>query len=209
MHHVRIAGSLAIGAVLMIGGCGDPADRTPSDAAGFSGGWSTAGCEFARAPEHVTDGGVVMPTTPADLRVVMERIEQTGRADFADSYAGLEVDQERVRALVYRVPSASFDEFVRQTAGHSCVVVRDAAHSATDLAVWHDRLLADLAFWASQGIRIATIGARHDGTGVEIGTPDVDRAERELPAHYGERAPLIFVLQGPVKPLTTLVRPGS
>jgi hypothetical protein len=186
----------------MIGACGD-SDETATDEAGLTGGWSTAGCGVARIPEHVTVGGVQLPATPAKLGDVMSRIDQAGHTDFADSYAGVEVDEAHVRAFVYRVPSATFDDFIRRTAEDVCIVVRDTANTAVDLAYWHDRVLADLAYWTHRGIRIVTVGARHDGSGVEIGTRDLELARRELPARYGTRAPLFFVDQAPVHPLTS------
>jgi hypothetical protein len=197
----RIGPLLVLGALLMIGGCGDADDQPAADQPGLTGGWATAGCGVARLPEHVTVAGVRMPATPAKLDSVIARIDEAGRRDFATSFAGLEVDQDEVRAIVYRIPSASFDEFIRRSAEDVCLVVRDARHSAADLAVWHQRVLADLPYWTDQGIRIVTIGARHDGTGVEIGTRDVARARVELPARYGDRAPLIFLEEGPVHPL--------
>ncbi|MEV6843373.1 hypothetical protein [Actinoplanes sp. NPDC051411] len=195
---LRLVSGLTLGAILMIGGCGDPDDEalTPAPA----GGWSTAGCELARQPESIMVGGLTMPTTPAALDAAITRIDQGGRHDFRESYAGIEVDQERVRALVYRVPSAPFDDFIRQAAQNTCIVVRDAPHSAADLGTWHDRIVADLSFWTARGIRIVTIGARHDGSGVEVGTQDPDRARLELPARYGSRAPLVIVDAAPVQP---------
>jgi hypothetical protein len=150
-----------------------------------------------------------MPATPAALDAAMARIERGGRADFADSYAGLEVDQAGVRAVVYRVPSAAFDEFVRRAAEDTCVVVRDAAHGLTELTEWHDRVVADLGVWQARGIRISTVGARHDGAGVEVGTPDVAGARSALTAHYGAPAPLIFLEQGPVTPLPRIGIPTT
>ncbi len=201
----RIVLGLLLGTVLMIGGCGDPDDETM--APGAADGWRTAGCELARQAESIMVGTVSMPATPAALDAAIARIDEGGRGDFKDSYAGLEVDQQRVRAVVYRVPSAGFDDFIRQAAATACIVVRDAAHSVADLGVWHDRVLADLAFWTARGIRIATIGARHDGTAVQIGTQDLDRARLELPARYGSRAPLVFVAEGPVTPLSAPTLP--
>lgn len=187
-------------AVLMISGCGD-ADEPAADDNGVVGGWATAGCGLTRIPEHVTVGGVRMPATPAKLDAVMAEIEKAGRGDYANSYAGLEVDQRYVRAFIYRVPSASFDDFIRQTAQDVCILVRDATNTAVDLAYWHDRVLADLAYWTHQGIRIVSVGARHDGSAVDIGTRDLDRARRELPTRYGARAPLRFLEEGPVHPM--------
>ncbi|WP_307834202.1 hypothetical protein [Paractinoplanes lichenicola] len=190
-----------LGAVLVIGGCADPAGERPADGPGLTGGWSTAGCEFLRLPEHMAVAGVAMPVTPAKLEAAMDRIDRAGRAEFATSYAGLEVDQENARAIVHRVPSAAFDDYIRRAAEDTCIVVRDAAHPATDLAVWHDRVLADLDFWTHSGVRIVSVGARHDGAGVEIGTQDLDRARTELPARYGPEAPLLFIQEAPVRPL--------
>jgi len=62
-------------------------------------------------------------------------------------------------------------------------------------------VLADLPYWTHRGVRIVSIGARHDGTGVEIGVRDAVRARRELRARYGDRAPLIFRPADPVRPL--------
>ncbi|GID25170.1 hypothetical protein C8E87_3812 [Paractinoplanes brasiliensis] len=197
----RIGCLLVLGAVLVIGGCADSADEQPADGTGLTGGWSTAGCEFPRLPEHMVVAGTAMPVTPAKLEAAMDRIDRAGRGEFAGAYAGLEVDQENARAIVFRVPSAAFDDFIRQAAEDTCIVVRDAAHTAVDLAVWHDRVLADLDFWRHNGVRIVSVGARHDGAGVEIGTQDLDRARTELPARYGPDAPLLFLQEDPVRPL--------
>ena len=154
-----------------------------------------------RSPQVTTVGATVVPVTPPALDAAIARIEEGGRARFPQSYAGLEVDQRQVRAIVYRVASAAFDDFIRTTAADACIVVRDAAHSSADLAEWHDRIVGDLGGWGERGLRISSVGARHDGAGVEIGTGDVAAARRELPARYGPDAPLIFVEQGPVTPL--------
>jgi hypothetical protein len=169
---------------------------------GLTAGWSTAGCEFSRVPQTATMGESTIPLTPPELAAAMARIDQAGRTDHADSYAGLEVDQEQVRAIVYRVPSATFDDFIRRTAEDTCITVRDAAHPATELAAWQDRLVADLRSWTTQGVQIHTVGARHDGAGVEIGAQNPTEAKDQLLARYGRSAPLIFVKQAPVHPLT-------
>lgn len=192
---------LLLGTMVVTGACGEP----DADEPGLVGGWTTAGCEFARQPGTVRVGGRILPATPAPLEAVMARIDAGGRAAHAASYAGLEVDQQRVRAIVYRVPSAEFDDFIRLSADNTCVVVRDAAHSLAELTDWHDRIVADLGAWQASGLRISSVVARHDGVGLEIGTGDVDRARIELPLRYGGSAPLVFVEQGPVIPLA---KPG-
>jgi len=194
-------GLLVLGALLVTGGCGEP---EPVER-GLTGGWITAGCEFVRTPETVRVGNRTLPATPPALAAAMARIDAGGRADHAASYAGLEVDQQRVRAVVYRVPSAMFDDFIRISAENTCIVVRDAAHGLAELTGWHDRIVADLRAWQEQGVPISSVVARHDGVGVEIGTRDVARARTELPRRYGRAAPLIFVEQGPIIPLA---KPG-
>ena len=212
MDRCRIGRLIAAGALLAIGGCG--ATRAPADEPGLIGGWRTAGCALAGVPERAGVAGVRVPATFPPPDAAITRIDQGGRDEFAESYAGIELDQHRGRAVVYRVPSAAFDEFIRRGAENACVVVRDAAHSTSDLRTWHDRVLADLPFWRHRGIGIVSIGARHDGAGVEVGTREVERARRELPARYGSRAPLIFVAEGPVRPqprpsLPTVIPPGG
>jgi hypothetical protein len=195
-----VGAGLLVGALVVIGtgGCAEPPEPTP---VGLTGGWETAGCGLARTPQSVTVAGQTVPTTPASLMAAMGRIERGGSRDYADSFAGVQVDEQQVRAIVYRVPSAAFDDFIRLSAEDTCIVVRDSLHSLKALTALHDRVVADLPDWTAKGIRISTVGARPDGFGVEVGTQDLDRARTELPARYGAQAPLIFIEQGPVKPL--------
>jgi hypothetical protein len=187
--------------------------------------WSTPGCETSA-------GGL------PELWAVIARIEEAGRARFGATFAGVELDEPGVRAIVYRVPPdarstdagsaaagstdagsaaagssggasgpaagggpSDVDDLVREAAAGVCVVVRDAPHGADELTALHRRITADLPFWQQRGLRITTVGARHDGTGVEVGTQDPARARTELPARYGADAPIIVVESGPVFPL--------
>lgn len=203
-HRLVHLGWLLLGVALVTSAC-EPAGDLES--AGLTGGWATAGCALSRTPQAVTVGGTTMLVTPPALAAAMARIEAGGRADFAASYAGLEVDQQRVQAIVYRVPSVEFDDFVRHAAEDACVIVRDAAFGLADLTAWQERIVADLDRWRARGLPVTSVGARHDGAGVEIGTADVARARREMLSEYGERAPLVFVEQGPAVPLPS--RPGG
>ncbi|WP_433792265.1 hypothetical protein [Actinoplanes sp. CA-252034] len=204
MHRERVVRLLLAGALVMTApGCASDDDADSAQPPGPTGGWRTAGCEFDRPPQFTTVGARRLPATPPRLAAAMERIDRGGRERFADSFAGLEVDQARVRAIVYRVPSVAFDAFIRSTAEDTCIVVRDAAHAVAELTVWHDRVVADLPYWSAQGIRITTVGSRHDGVGLEIGTTDLEATRRALHARYGEEAPFVLVEEGPVRPLST------
>ena len=200
LGHLRL-GCLLLVAALMTAGCDEPVRASGFRPEPPTGEWHTAGCEFSRPPHVMAMGGTTMPVTPPELDAAMARIDAGGRTRHADSYAGLEVDQRRVRAVVYRLPSAEFDDFVRISAEDTCVVVRDAAHSLAELTGWQSRITADLRDWTARGIRISTVGARHDGAGVEVGTQDVDQARQQMPARYGSAAPLIFIEEGPVTPM--------
>lgn len=199
MRH-RIA-LLLLGTTFITAACGNAAQAPRPMPTGLTGGWSTAGCEFERESMKVTVNGRFVPATPLKLEAAMARIEAGGRDRYFRSYAGIEVDQENVRAIVYRVPSAAFDKFIRNSAEDTCIEIRDAKHTLAELTALHDRIVADLPKWERRGIRISTVGARHDGAAVEIGTLDLADARRELPLSYGADAPLVFVEQGPVTPL--------
>ncbi|GAA1599399.1 hypothetical protein GCM10009828_026820 [Actinoplanes couchii] len=201
MHRERVVRLLLAGALVMTAAACGEGDGFRADGAGPTGDWRTVGCEFSRPAQYTTSGRHRMLVTPPGLAAVMERIDRGGRERFADSFAGLEVDQEKVRAVIYRVPSGDFDDFVRASAGDECVVVRDAAHPLSELTTWHERVVADLAFWSAQGLHITTVGGRHDGSGVEVGTRDLEPTRRALLGRYGEHAPLIFVAEGPFRPL--------
>ncbi|BBH64876.1 hypothetical protein ACTI_15610 [Actinoplanes sp. OR16] len=202
MRRVRKA-LLAAALVLTTTGCGAAETAARPERAGVLGGWQTAGCAFARTAKYTVRGHVRTPVTPPALATAMERIDRGGRDQHADRYSGIEVDQKRVRAVVYRVPSARFDDFVRSSAEDACILVRDSAHALAELDDWHDRIVADLHYWGDQGVRIVTVGSRHDGVGVEIGTRDLDEARLMLPARYGIGAPLVFVEEGPVTPVSS------
>jgi len=189
-------------AVLLVGACaqqmtiGGPADSEGGPNPQVGGEWRTDGCGVPRSPEVVETGGAAMPLTPADLEAVLSRISQEGPARFADSYAGLEVEPEQVQAVVYRVPSAAFDAFVRAVAGNACVVVRDAVHTAAELGRFVERIGSDLEYWQGRGVRISSVGPIHDGSGVRVGTPDVMLAEVELPKRYGVQPPIRVEQEG-------------
>ncbi|HYN96350.1 MAG TPA: hypothetical protein VES42_21110 [Pilimelia sp.] len=229
MSRKRALGVLLWASVMMAGaGCGEPVDGRPpepgagagasadpaasagpaaSGSAGPGGAvpaeWHTAGCDARRASREASVGATPMPGTPPELEAAMTRIEEAGRTRFADSYAGLEVDQRQVRTIVYRVPSAGFDAFLRETPPGVCVVVRPAAHPAGVLRALQERISVDMDHWAARGIEIRLVSARHDGAGVEVGVADVAQARTAFTARYGADAPILVVKQGRIVPLGT------
>src|SRR4051794_5772956 len=147
-----------LAAFALMGAC-DPAARMAHEEPGLTGGWSTAGCAVRRSA--VTTGGrAVQDTPPSSLTAAMTLIDRGGRSRYADSYAGLEVDQRHVRAVVYRVPSVGFDDFVRRSAQDACVVVLDCGHALAELTQWRDRIMADRPTWADRAVRISAVDER-------------------------------------------------
>jgi hypothetical protein len=135
----------------------------------------------------------------ADLHALTAHIDETGRAQHAASYAGIEIDESRAIATVYRVPDPGLDDFLAREAPGVRVI--DADHGLQELTLWHDHVVDDLTAWAENGVTISTVVARHDGSGVEVGTPDPGRARHEMLRRYGVKAPLIFT----ARPRPTLV----
>ena len=142
------------------------------------------------------------PTSSArdtgEVGEVVAAIEQLGRERFPDRYAGVELAEGRV--VVYRKPAPELDAAVRALPQEPGVEVRDAPYSATELQALQERVQGDVDYWERRGITVRTVGARHDGTAVEVGTAQVERAERELPGRYAGLPPIVVLPAGPVVP---------
>jgi hypothetical protein len=111
------------------------------------------------------------------------RVETLAAAGHGGYYAGLEVAAPGL--IVYRIPGDGLDGAVRAALPGVPVSFRDAPHSRNELTELAQRLLADRAYWAAQGVELWTVGARHDGTGVEVGTPAGDKLLAGAPVKYG------------------------
>jgi hypothetical protein len=184
-------------------GTPEPAGTPGSTASpGTAREWRSDGCATPRSPVMISTAGTTFPAGDERVNALIDRVRATGESSFGAVYAGVEVVPEQVRMVVYRKPSAEFDAYLRGQAGGECMLVRDAAHSQAELVALADRISADMAYWRGRGIAINTVGPRHDGSGVEVGTQNVTAAEVELPRRYGPAAPIKVVDQGPVQPLT-------
>lgn len=124
------------------------------------------------------------------------QVEQLGR-DHAASFAGLEVRGETV--VVYRTPSPQLDAAVRALPGAERVVLRDAPHSARELEQLRARISRDIAHWEREGVLVSSLLVRHDGTAVEVTSPQAGRARQAFAERYGSGAPLVVVEGGPVQ----------
>ncbi|WP_155370543.1 hypothetical protein [Catellatospora vulcania] len=158
-------------------------------------GPGTPGCGLPRpTPSAIETAGATMWPTSVTLDEALGRIMQAGEGRFGKQFAGTEVVPEKGYAIVYRVPSAEFDEFVTQQAGDECIYLRDAAFDQATLRALADRVIDDAAHWRKQGITINMTGAAHDGSGITVGVAkaDLERARAELPERYGTQIPIII-----------------
>jgi hypothetical protein len=124
------------------------------------------------------------------------RVEEHMQQRYGEHYAGVEVSNGRV--VLYRKPSPQVDAAARALAGGTTVVIRDAPHSARELERLRDSVLADAEQLRRLGVVLSSVAVRHDGTAVEIGAVDVERARRELARRHGATAPIRVVAVGPI-----------
>jgi hypothetical protein len=196
-----LAGLLLVGLIVGCAGQQDGGEAEAAAPASAGTEWRSDGCATPRSPVVTHTAGVDMPLSDEQVEALVKKVTEAGQARFVAVYAGLEVMQGQVGLVVYRRPSADFDAYLRAQAGSQCVVVRDAAHSQAELQALANRISGDFAYWRDRGIAINTVGSRHDGSGVEVGTQDVAAARVELPKRYGTAVPIQVVEQGPVVPL--------
>src|SRR5690606_4594628 len=113
-------------------------------------------------------------------------------------YAGVMMVQERDRIQVFRKPSSEFDQWILRDFAADCVEILDARYSAVELAAVQERITNDLAYWRRNGLQINSVGVDFVRGVVTVGTLDVDRARRELPARYGPQVPIEVERMGPL-----------
>jgi hypothetical protein len=108
------------------------------------------------------------------------------QASYPDHYAALHVTEDQEGIVVYRRPGSDLDAALRRR--FPAVRVdgfRDARYSERELLGLAERIVADLDAWERRGVRIYTVGPEVHGDGVEVATPDVDRARELLGGRYG------------------------
>ncbi|WP_155368052.1 hypothetical protein [Catellatospora vulcania] len=132
------------------------------------------------------------PAGQEQLDGIADAVTAVGKQRFPDVFAGVFTDVPAGRVIVWRKSSAEFDAAVAAQPWAAQVRLRDAAHSAGELAQVRTTVTADDAYWRSRGLELNLIQLRYDGECVEVGTIDPDRAETEMTAKYGESAPLCF-----------------
>lgn len=94
----------------------------------------------------------------------------TLRASFPDSYAGLTVDVDHGRLIVYRRPDPALDEAVTRMNVSVPVTLANAQFSLKTMESIARQVMSDAGYWANRGITINGAGPLPDGSGVEVMT---------------------------------------
>jgi hypothetical protein len=201
---IRRVGLLVALAVLAAAGCGG---RTPAHPSGTGPGTGTpsgpgrptvrtAGCAtHTGPPSYISLPGASEPANEQRLGDLADRIVGLAQERYPDAYAGVQMLAEQDRLRVYRRPSKDLDAWILRDFRAECVELVDAAHSAAELQALVDRITNDLDYWEQNGIRVNEVSARFDGSAVEVGTVDVDKARAELPKRYGTAIAIVVINQ--------------
>lgn len=113
------------------------------------------------------------------VTTVGDRLEPMLRLQFADSYAGLVLEHETRTIIVYRKPNRALDDRARDEAKDVHLVLRNARLTLVEMQQLSDRVTADIAYWARQGIVIGSVGPMPDGSGISVMTTDGSVSDRE------------------------------
>lgn len=113
-----------------------------------------------------------------------------GQSDYANVYTGVAMDAIADKVYVWRVESppvsADFDRAIRAMPDSGKIEIYCAPYSRRQLLAWMDRLSADGPRWESVGLPLHEFGPRVDGSCIDLGTENPERAEQELTVAYPE-----------------------
>ena len=122
----------------------------------------------------------------AEVSTAVEAVEAKLRSFYAHSYAGLDVQDDRL--VIHRKPDAALDAVVRDLAEDVDVEFRDAPYALDELQPLADRVNADRHFWSTRKFPVALALPGVDGTGVNafVATDDLEGARAEFRQRYGD-----------------------
>lgn len=184
------ASAAVVAAVLALGGLqGSTAGAQTVGAGGVGGGGagdvstSSTTCHGTQ-PKGSLAGHGYPEDTPLERTVVYVDGLSTGR--HSDVFTGLVLDEEASSVDIYRIPSASFDKAVCDSAEKGVTVrLHDRDINEKDLTALADRVSEDMTRWDGT-FNMREVGL--DGTGhIHIGVDDPGTAEPILRKAYGER----------------------
>ena len=124
------------------------------------------------------------PPNHGELSAIADVISQLGQTRFRSVYAGLAINTDEDRVDVWSKKSAEFAAEINVQPWAARVRMYGAPYSFEELDRMHYRVLEDYDYWKARGLPLVQSGIRHEGTYIEIGTPDPVRAKQEFAQRY-------------------------
>jgi hypothetical protein len=125
------------------------------------------------------------PVNHGELSDIADVIWRLAESKYRSVYAGLAINTDADRVDVWSKPSAEFAAEINAQPWANRVRMHEAPYSNADLEPTFFRIIYDdQDYWKERGLPVMSAGIRHEGTYIEIGTPDPVRAEREFPQRY-------------------------
>ncbi|WFE22219.1 hypothetical protein O7621_02280 [Solwaraspora sp. WMMD937] len=119
-----------------------------------------------------------------ELNQIAMVVGRIGEDEFAEVYAGHAIDVQDDRVDVWAKDSAEFEAAIESMPWGHRVRLHPADHAAIDLEPTFQQILRNQDYWRQQGLPVVQSGVRHDGSCVEVGTPEPEQAERAFPQRY-------------------------
>ena len=133
------------------------------------------------------------PVNEGELSAIGEAVRQLAESKYRSVFAGLAINTDADRVDVWSKRSAEFTAEINAQPWASRVRMYEAPYSNADLEQTFFRIIFDdQDYWKDRGLPVMSALIRHEGTYIEIGTPDPARAEQEFPQRY-PGAPFCFV----------------
>ena len=145
---------------------------------------SLAGCASGSSNGSAAPGSVNI-TGSGGAGSSTQAVRAFAQARFPANFSGVVISRDHKTITVYRRPGSSLDAAVRAQFPQLSLNFAGAPYDAAHLAQVAQQVSADMPFWREHGIVISTVGPADDGSGVDIGTPDVASAQTPLINRYG------------------------
>jgi hypothetical protein len=150
---------------------------------------ASAGCDATSTPSPPAFSAP--PTTDSSFYAEQNRLDDMAAkvtsiaAHYPRVFAGVELAPDHSGIIVFRVPSAPFDDAVRAALPGDPVSIVDAPHSARELTTLLDRIWADRGYWTAHGVPLNWTSPQVDGSCVLVATSDPARAKPLFRLRYG------------------------
>src|SRR5690242_15132673 len=153
-------------------------------------------------PPDRMEAGFFTPEEEADTYGDSERVERARAvlADAGDAFCELEVcwhDGRRAVRVWLTAERERYERRLVEALGRDRVLVEPARRSAREVEALHERVRAEAAELAQEGIRLSSTGPRRDRLALAYWAADAAGAERVLHERYGDFATFAYLGASP------------